>query len=516
MDAFIQKYQTNVTGVLSGWDRVRIRGMQRVLANPGGMGSFLSYVGVRLKEFGAFVERICIQVRHASEEAARRLDRPIQYLRSSGTDKYKLAEQIARKDQIKEGLVCVFSCVEPCMAYELRSDRVTQKIRLEMTHRKCVHLYHYWMDKDFGLMHARLETWFPFTMEVCFNGRSWLARQMDKHGLGYTQQENCFTWLQDVRAAQSLMDELLRFNWPRFLQTIASQVHPLQKEILKGYHAEYYWTMVESEWATDVMFDSAKALSGVYPCLAQGALTTFSSRDVMRFLGKKPSGPFKGEVVSSYLRRPEGVRVKHSVDSNSVKMYDKQGNLLRIETTMNDPYGFKAYRPKENDPKGSLDWRYLRKGVADAQRRAEICQAVNDRYLEALASLDSGIAVKELVGSVCKAKRWKGHKVRALHPWSSPDQELLTAISHGEYVLQGFRNRDLVAHLAGTLSSQGEDRRRVSARVTRLLRLLRAHRIIRKIPGTHYYRLTSKGRQISTAILRYQSATLQQLTKIPA
>jgi hypothetical protein len=516
MEAFIQKYQTNVTGVLSGWDRVRIRGMQRVLANPGGMASFLSYIGVRLKEFGAFVERTCIQVRHASEEVARRLDRPIQYLRSSGTDKYKLAEEIARQDQIKEGLVCVFSCVEPCMAYELRSDRATQKIRLEMTHRKCVHLYHYWMDRDFGLMHARLETWFPFTIEACFNGRSWLARQMDRHGLAYQQQENCFTWLQDTCAAQSLMDELLRFNWPRFLNTIASQVHPLQKEILKGYHAEYYWTMIESEWASDVMFDSAKALSSVYPRLVQGAMMTFSSRDVMRFLGKKPSGPFKGEVVSSYLRRPEGVRVKHSVDSNSVKMYDKQSTLLRIETTMNNPYGFKAYRPKENDPKGSLDWRYLRKGVADARRRAQICQAVNDRYLEALASLDSGVPVKELVGSVCRSKRWKKGKVRALHPWSSPDQELLAAVSRGEFVLQGFRNRDLVAYLAGTLSSQGEERRRVSARVTRLLRVLRAHGIIRKIPGTHYYRLTSKGRQISTAILRYQSTTLQQLTKIPA
>ena len=516
MDAFIQKYQKNVTGVLSGWDRVRMRGMQRILANVGGMMSYLSHMGVLLKDFGGFVERTCIQVRQASEEAARRLDRPVLYLRSSGTDKYKQAVEIARQDRVKEGLVCVFSCVEPCMAYEVRPDRATKTIRLQMTHRKCVHLYHYWMDPDFGLMHARLQTWFPFTMEICFNGRSWLARQMDKRGLGYKQQENCFTWLEDISASQSLMDQLLRFNWPRFLGTIASQVHPLQKEILKGYHAEYYWTMIESEWASDLMFDSPKALSLVYPCLVQGAMMTFSSRDVMRFLGKKPSGPFKGEVVSSYLRRPEGVRVKHSVQSNSVKMYDKQGNLLRIETTMNDPYSFKAYRPKENDPKGLLEWRYLRKGVADAERRAEICQAVNDRYLEALASLDSGIPVKELVGSVCKAKRWKKRKVRALHPWSDPDQELLVAISRGEYVLQGFRNRDLVAHLAPKALSQSEERHRACARVTRLLRLLRAHGLIRKIAGTHYYRLTRKGRQISTAILRYQSATLQQLTKIPA
>lgn len=231
------------------------------------------------------------------------------------------------------------------------------------------------------------------------------------------------------------------------MQARAEQVHPRLQDILRGFRTAYYWSMTESEWATDVMFDSPRALARVYPSLVEGAMTTFASRDVMRFLGKKPSGPFKGEVVSSYLHRPEGVRVKHSVQSNSGKMYDKQGKVLRIETTRNDPYRFKAYRPKESDPKGPRQWRYLRKGVADAQRRAEICQDVNDRYLEALASLDSAIPIKQLVASVCRPTRWKRRAVRALQPWSVVDQELLAVISRGEYVLQGFRNRDLAAHL---------------------------------------------------------------------
>ncbi len=516
MDAFIQKYHQDVTGVLSGWDRVRIRGMQRILANVGGMMSYLSHVGVRLKDFGAFVERTCLRVREASEQAARRLDRPVQYLFSSALDKYQEAQNIARRDQVKEGLVCVFSCVEPCLAYQVRPDRATKMISLVLAPRKCVHLYHYWRHPDFGLMHARLQTWFPFTMEVCFNGRSWLARQMDQQGLAYRQRDNCFTWLQDVAASQKLMEQLRRFRWPTFLQSLAAQVHPLQKDILQGFRTEYYWSMTESEWATDVMFGSAQALARVYPALVAGAMTTFSSRDVMRYLGKKPSGPFKGEVVSSYLHRPEGVRVKHSVQSNSVKMYDKQGNVLRIETTMNDPYRFKAYRPKENDPKGTRQWRYLRKGVADAQRRAEICQGVNDRYLEALSSLDTAIPIRQLVASVCKPTRWKNRNLRALHPWSEIDHELLAVISRGEYVLQGFRNRDLVAHLYPKAGGDLPERRRASARVTRLLRLLRAHGLVRKITGTHHYRLTPKGRRIATAVLRYQSATLQQLSKIPA
>jgi hypothetical protein len=130
MEAFIQKYQKNVTGVLSGWDRVRLRGMQRILANVGGMMSYLSHVGVWLKDFGAFVERTCLQVRQASEQAARRLDRPVQYLFSSALDKYQEAQNIARRDQVQGGLVCVFSCVEPCLAYQVRPDRATKMISL--------------------------------------------------------------------------------------------------------------------------------------------------------------------------------------------------------------------------------------------------------------------------------------------------------------------------------------------------------------------------------------------------
>jgi len=516
MEAFIQKYQQDVTGVLSGWDRVRMRGVLRLLAYVNGMLGYLSHVGVRIKDFGAFVERTCQQVREASEQVARRLDRPVQYLLSPAVDKYEEAQNLVRRDQVKEGLVCVFRCVEPCRAYEVRPDHATRALSLRMRPRKCLHLYHYWMHKDFGLMHTRLQTWFPFTLEVCINGRSWLARQMEQQGLGYEQRANCFPWLQDVPASQRLMERLLRFRWAEFLRPLARQVHPLLRRLLQGFPAQYYWSMIESEWATDVMFASPQALARVYPSLVAGALTTFSSRDVLRFLGKKGSSSFQGEVTSSYLHRPEGVRVKHSVQSNSLKMYDKQGNILRVETTINDPYSFQAYRRKEGDPKGPRQWRPLRKGVADAPRRAQLCQDINGRYLEALATLDTERPVQQLVASVCRPKRWKHRPVRALHPWSAVDQKLLAVVSRGEYVLQGFRNRDLAAHLYPTVSGDGHEQRRVSARVTRLLRLLRAHSLVRKISGTHRYRLTAKGRQITTAILRYQSVTLQQLSKIPA
>ena len=192
MDAFIQNHHKHVIGVLSGWDRLLIRGTQRALANVAGMMTYLSYMGLLLKSFGAFVEETSRRVRQASEETARRLDRPIRYLPSTAIRKEEVARQIAQEDGIQEGLICLLACVEPCIAYLLRSDRAAGKLTLELGFRKCLHLYHYWIDKDFGLMHGRLQTWFPFTIQVCLNGRCWLSRQMDKQGLGYVQQDNCF------------------------------------------------------------------------------------------------------------------------------------------------------------------------------------------------------------------------------------------------------------------------------------------------------------------------------------
>jgi hypothetical protein len=516
MEPFIQKYQQDVMGKLSGFDRLMIRGTQRALANVAGMMTYLSYIGVLLKDFGGFVEQTSKRLKNASLAAAERLDRPIRYLPSSQTRKEDVARALAARDGIKEGLICVLTCVEPCMSYSVGGDRASKKLVLRPCLRKCLHLYHYWMDVDFGLMHGRIQTWFPFTIQVCLNGRSWLARQMDRRGLGYKRRENSFAWLEDVCATQRLMDKLLRMNWPKFLDRIARGVNPIQKEILCGYRTGYYWSVYESEWATDIMFRSSQALAKIYPTLVRGGIQAFSSPNVMRFLGKKLTGHFQGEVVSDYRQRLEGVRLKHSVKSNSIKMYDKQGSILRVETTINNPYEFQAYRPKEGDPGGACAWRYLRKGIADLHRRAEIADGCNQRYLEALASLHTEEPLRQLVGSVCRPGRWKGKRVRALRPWSADDEKLLAVISRGEFMIRGFRNRDLAPLLYSAGRRSVADTRRVSGQVTRKLRLLRAHGIIRKIAGTHRYTLTKKGRAITTAIIECQNLSLQQLNTLSA
>ncbi|HZD07333.1 MAG TPA: hypothetical protein VE176_03740, partial [Candidatus Limnocylindrales bacterium] len=261
-------------------------------------------------------------------------------------------------------------------------------------------------------MHLRLQSWFPFLIHITLNGREWLSRQMDAAGLHYERKENCFTALDDVAAAQALFDAQLQTDWAAVCNQLVGAFHPVHEEICRPLAVPYYWSATESEYASDVMFRQRATLQRLYPHLLHHAITSFSSTEVLRFLGRRASSSgvgkgraFQGEVTSDLRQRPEGIRVKHRRDSNSLKVYDKEGSVLRTETTINNPRDFQVYRASENAPQGQKSWRILRRGVADLYRRAQICQAANQRYLSALAAASGGMSLAEEALRVCKRVR---------------------------------------------------------------------------------------------------------------
>lgn len=515
MDTFIQKYEGDVMGSLSGLDRLVLSGRLRMLSFSAGMMGLLSQASVLLKNFGAYAESKTKQLREASEATAQRLQRPLPYLRSSKIDKEDTAREIAERDGVKEGLVCVIKAVEPCLGYDVESQE--GRLKLVLRPRKCLFLYHYFIHPIFGFMHARLQTWFPFPIQVCLNGREWLARQMDREGVGYERAGNCFPGLEDVARAQELAREQRRLNWVSVLDPIAQQINPALRVMLAPYQAlQYYWSVRESEWATDIMFRDTARLDTFYPCWIRTAIAGFGSSDVLRFLGQKLWARSKDpvEVTTSYKRRPEGVRVKHSVGVNSVKAYNKAGSILRVETTLNSPKGF-GYQRRREDGSGPLRRRPLRHGISDLFQRTEISQAINGRYLEALAAIEVDQTLQQLVAPLCHRVHWKGRPVRALSPWAPADQALLAAINGGAFVLTGFRNRDLLQTLYGEPADLVQSKR-LSARVTRSLRLLRAHGLIRKLPGSHRYQITDKGRLAAVALSQAQRSSVKQLAKLAA
>lgn len=510
MNAFIEKHRKDIIGVLSGWDRLVFRGTIRLIANLAGMNCYLSYLGILMKQFKQYAQEKTAELIAASVAKAEQRNRPNLYLRSSRTSKEHIALEIAQRDGITEGLICILRTVEPCLTYELRPNRDTKMLELRVLHGKCMHLYHYWYDAYFGFMGARIQTWFPFAIQMWMNGREWLARRMDREGLAYQRCDNCFPWIADFGRGQALMDQMQRTDWCGHLNRIARFLNPAHERMFASFPLYYYWTSPETEWATDISFRTRQALARIYPQLVRGSMIAFGSKDVLRFLGKRLYQDRHEDVTSRYQNRPEGVRVKHRAHGNSVKTYDKAGRILRTECTINNHRMFRVYRRSERNPKGPQKHLPMSKGIADLYARSQVSQHVNDRYLESLAMLDTSERVEEIVAPICRRRRSKGKSIRAMRPWSPQDRELLAAVA--ACGLAGdFRNRDIANRLYPNCAAKD-----VSAKVTYLLRLLREHKVIRRLPKTRRYRLRPGGAKIIATILLTQRATTEQLNKAAA
>jgi hypothetical protein len=500
MERFVTRHGDRIVGILSGFDRMLFRGTLRSISYVDGLDKFLSSQHILYKDFSPYVQRLSERLKTHAIAVAAESGRPYEYVASAQVRKEDRARAIADRDGISEGLVCVLACVEPCHSFTIRRDRDAKRLRLVSGERKCLHLYFYFQDRDFGLMHVRLQTWLPLTIHVCINGRAWLAQQLARAAITCTRVDNCFTQIADTARAQTLADDLIDWPWEQWLRRLGQFVNPWIRR-KEGLFHDYYWSVRQSEYATDVMFRDTAAVHAVYPALLRHGIELFHSEDVLRFLGHRPSLGFRREVHSDLQRRLEGVRLKHWVHENSIKMYDKAGSVLRIETTINNPDRFTVRR---RNAQHQLTWLPLRRGIADMRRRAAIGRAANARYLDALSVVGELTPSHHLLDPVSQRVTHDGRSYRALRPISPEEAPVLRLVLRGEFLLHGFSNRDLRTALIPDADTDPVRRRQLSARVTRHLRLLRAHGLIKKVPRTHVYRVTKKGSAVMTTAIKFR------------
>jgi hypothetical protein len=501
--AFLARHAHRILGTLSGFDRILFRGTLRTVSYLSGAKRFLSAKRILLRDFIAFAQECTEELTAHAKRVAQDAGRPCIYLGSSSTSKQDLAQEIAERDHIHKGLVCVLYAIEVCVSADVRRNREAKKLELVFRKRKCRFFYFYYMDREFGLMHVRVQSWFPFPMQVCLNGRSYLARQMDREGIAYEQRSNCFAYIEDLPRAQELLDRLSRRAWPKTLSRLAARVNPLLRSRLDGVWS-YYWSVGECEVATDVVFRDREALGEAYPRLWEHAMVHFSTKDVMRFLGKKFTRAFSGESTTDVKHRPEGVRIRHGVHGNSIKMYDKEESVLRVETTITNSRWFRVLRRAHRQGRSTLAWLPMRKGVCDIARYTEVAVRANARYLEALAVVGDETPSHRVLDSVSQPVKKGRYRYRALHPASRGEARLFEALLQGQHLIRGVRNRDVQACLFGDPTSDSNERRRRSAYVSRKLRLLRAHGLLRKVARRQLYRITPKGQRVMTTALSFR------------
>jgi hypothetical protein len=506
---FIAQHSNKVIGVLQGFDRVRVQATLRTLYHQSVMEYYLLSQKLLFKDFKGLVIRTTDKVRKAAEQLAKREGRRVIYLQSNCYHKEDLARDIQRQDRVKDGLIAVLSAVEPCRTWFVRGNKETKKLELKLRWGKCIHLYFYFIHQQLGFLHLRLQTWFPFLVQICFNGREWLSRQLDAAGIAYRRRDNCFPWIADLAQAQTMMDQQVRANWQELFQPLVDLCHPYHHEISKPIGGSYYWTVAESEYATDVMFRTRAHLDRIYPALVHHSVMSFGSEQVLRFLQRRDAQ----EVKTDRRRGPDGVRVKHWLNDNSLKLYDK-GTVLRSEVTLNNPKDFRVWRSSELAPRAEKKWRILRRTVADVPRRAEVSRAATHRHLQALAVVPLKTPLAQEASKVCRSKCKHGQRYRALRPFGD-DASLLQRVNSLAYAIAGFHNRDIRQALYPSTACPIL-RRSQTAATSRKLALLRAHGLIRRVPSRHLYHVTAKGRRIITALLSARNASIEELTKIAA
>lgn len=500
MDEFVAHHRGDITAVLQCLDRVIFHG-HLPIDYAGALDCFRQGQRVRLEDFGRFVQRHSESLRLSAEAFARAEGRPCEY-QAGYIRKEEWAGKIARRDGIKEGLVAICRTTEKCRSFHIRRCPKSGNPRLVAAPRRCLHLYFYFIDRQLGWIHVRLQTWFPFLIQVGINGHDILARLMDRAGLDYHRIENGFVDLSHPTMAQRLADQMIGWNWTHHLDRIARMVNPLLRTLLRP--MSYEWVVDQCEFSTDVIFRNARVLQPLFHQLVRHASLCFAAEDILGFFGRRLHGLFRGEVVAEQRPCQWGYRMKHRVGRNWIKSYDKAGSILRVETVINHPQDFRVrrtlYRRKGGRVRGLFP---LRKAVASLPRIVEIQRRANSHYLRALAAVENPAAAYGQMKAMGQPAVREGKRHRALNPLRPGDRDLMLAVLRCEHHLQGFRNEHIRTRLQIIAPDDAAAKKRQSARVRRQLLVLRAHGYIKRCGGSRRYRVTREGLAVMAASLLY-------------
>ena len=508
-----------VIGVTSGFDRIVFQGMIRPLMYPEGAMGFFVRRRILFRDARTWVlEQTQRLVAAVEEWSVRECGEGITYLPSSASRKEEIARRRQQEKGITDGLVGVWSCLEAGGSYRLVPGEKAPTLRYVQT--RCKHLYLYLDHADYGFMSIRIQTWFPYRIQIAMNGREWLGRQLDKAGVGYQRLGNKILQVEDFDAMQPLLDRQLETDWCLLLNGFVPLAFPTITSTL-GMDLSYTWNLWQSEWASDFLFRSRHDLDRAMDAMVRHAFIGGHPERLLRYFGHpakkngQPRSDFGGSLKTNVVKLDEGHRIRHWLGSNSVKMYN-ECNVLRIESTVNHPAAFRAHRRKQGAAKDATkQLRPLRKGVADTSLRAQACQGINKRFADHVAATRSSRPLHSVLATVTRRKRKRGRSVRALAP-TGKDVALLKAIADPRFTVAGFSNKDLRRTLADDPRYVGKTDRQRSALTTRSIRLLRDHGVIRRLPKSRRYHLTSSGRQLVTALQAALAASVEELTTIAA
>lgn len=491
----VKRYRRNIVGVLSCYDRVVLTGTIPEIRYAGGMEAKLWSLGIRLFDYPKWAKPLRDQIRACAQRIADENNLEIDHLRIRKNRQDKIIKKVLKKRGMRPGLVHIFSVMESCSSYKPSYNKAKGKPSLKPRLGYCLHYYFYFIDELLGLCYLRVPTWAPFRLQFYFNGHNLLANQLRQEGIEFKQVENVFLRIADFDRAQAKADNLPIRALRKLLNRYAYQFCP----VARHFPSAYDWTIKQAEYATDIIFRRQAVLKPFYERLVRVAIHTVKPENISTFLGHALTAKYLDEVGSKFHTCIEGVRIKHHMGPVSIKMYDKLGIVLRVETTVNDVTFFSHYRRVEHRD-GTWDMKNARmkKTMFSLPALLELSKAANRRYLDFLSALDDPTRGYRNLEKIGRRVREGGRTFRGFNLFDGDDLDLFEAIARGEFMINGFRNREI----RGLLTDKN------AGQVSRMLKRLRTHKLIKKVRNGYKYYLTTLGRNAVTAALRVRELEL--------
>jgi len=492
-----ERYSDKIHGVLHCFDRLILTGTLPGLCYAEGMTAYLRAKNIRIFDYPRFAEPLRDRIRANAEQIETEHGLTIEFIRKNNFRKEERIKRIIDARGDHPGLVHIFSAMESCPSYKPWHDKASGKTFLRYADGKCLHYYFYLIDKDLGLCYVRVPTWCPFRLQVYCNGHSILARRLDKEGVGYTMAENAFFTVEDLGQANRYADQITGERLHHVLDRLARRFCPA----VDIFSVSYHWSIMQAEYSTDILFRRQGDLQSFYPFLLETIIHSVKPENIATFLGQKLHPRYLGEMGNSFQVRMEGSRVKHTMGPVSVKVYDKRGCILRIETTVNDVSFFKAFRAVQHrDGIGEVKWTKMKKNIYSLTPLRDVLSSSNQRYLEFLSQIDTPEAGAKSLEKITESRMDHDHSYKGFNPFRSDDAALFRLLLRGEWSIYGVTSYALRKLFPD--KSPGY--------ITRMMKRFRVHGFLRKVPHCYRYYLTDFGRSVAALCVK-----LREMVVIP-
>lgn len=435
---FTERYEDKIIGSIGCFDRIVLIGTIPNICYAQGMTMYFSTHQLKIFDYPQWVKSLTEEIVSNAKKIAEENRVEVEFVRKIDSfRKEKRVKEIIEQRGEHPGLVHIFSALEACHTYKPWYDKQSHNAFFKTDCGKCLHYYFYFIDELLGLCYLRVSTWAPFQLQFYCNGHSILANQLKSKKIRFTKVENAFVQIDDIVQAQIFCTTL---------------------QVVKPDH-------------------------------------------VAIFLGRKLYGNYQDELGTRLSTRIEGKCIKHYMGNTGIKMYDKFGSVLRIETTSNDVTFFNHYRKVEHrDGSATYKQAYVRKTLYSLPALVDIMAACNRRYLEFLSAIDDPSNPRQDLSKL-SMRIDDGHRsFRGFNFFAQQDSLLFQTLCRGEFTIHGFSNRDLRHYLTKTVGQ-----------VSHILKNLRCHGIIKKVTNSYRYYLTSMGKRVIAA-----ASKLKETVVIPA